>query len=84
MTNLIIILLLGGGLGWIYTARNAGFLPGEAITNILVAMVAGMAGARIAQTSLYSGLTGETLAYCGALALIALGLLGLLRQRIAR
>ncbi|MFM7028607.1 MAG: hypothetical protein ACKOXK_08040 [Chakrabartia sp.] len=84
MTNLIIILLLGGSLGWIYTARNAGFGSGEAIINILVAMVASMAGARVAQSSLYNGLTGESFAYSIALVLIALGALGLLRQRIAR
>ena len=84
MTNFFIVLLLGGGLGWVFTARTAHFASGVAIANILVGIVASMAGAAISQPSLYSGLTGRTFALSISATLIALGALELVRNRKAR
>lgn len=84
MANFFIILLLGGALGWLYTARTANFTQCDAVINILTGLLASMGGAAISQPTLYAGLSGQTFAYSTSVTLIALGALELIRDRIRR
>jgi uncharacterized membrane protein YeaQ/YmgE (transglycosylase-associated protein family) len=84
VTNFLIILLLGGAIGWVFTAWRPDFASRDAVTNVLVGLTASMAGAVASQPSLYSGLTGQTFAYSISASLIALGALGLIRPHTPR
>lgn len=84
MANFFIILLLGGAVAWIFTARTSQFTSGDALANILTGLAASMTGAAISQPTLYAGLNGQTFAYSVSATLIALGGLELIRDRVRR
>ncbi len=76
MTNVLLLLLLGGVLGWAITALKPDFRGTDALANILSGSAISFTAALIANGgTLFGGLSALTCAAAAVSALIGLGLL---------
>ena len=76
MTNVLLLLLLGGVLGWAVTALKPDFQGTDALANILSGSAISFTAALIANGgTLFGGLSALTCAAAAGSALIGLGLL---------
>ncbi|MEY3658283.1 MAG: hypothetical protein RL425_1044 [Pseudomonadota bacterium] len=76
MTNMLLLLLLGGVLGWAVTALHRDFQATEALTNILVGSVISFIAALITNGgTLFGGLSAYAYGAAAGSALLSLGLL---------
>ena len=76
MTNILLLLLLGGVLGWAVTALKPDFQSADSLANILCGSAISFTAAIIANGgTLFGGLSALTFAAAAGSALIGLGLL---------
>jgi hypothetical protein len=76
MTNVLLLLLLGGVLGWVVTALKRDFQGGDALANILIGSVISFTAALITNGgTLFGGVSAMTYGAAAGSALLGLCLL---------
>lgn len=81
MTNFLVLLVIGAAFGWLATALRRGFGQGEMLANLIGGAAGSFAlGLTANGHGLYSGLNGAGYAGAVAGAVVALGLLTLVRR----
>ena len=83
MTNLLILLLLGGAVGWAVTAIPRDFRAADALINIsLGSVISFLPALTVNDGALYGGLSAVTCASAAAAALLGVGACALAKRYI--